>query len=131
MNVLTYGTYDLFHHGHLRLLQRAKALGSHLTVGVSTDAFNAIKGKQCVERHNARVRSVAACPAVDRVIAEASWAQKRSDVQRYRIDLFVMGDDWAGAFDDLRRWCDVLYLPRTPDISSTQLRAALALGTAR
>jgi glycerol-3-phosphate cytidylyltransferase len=129
MKVLTYGTFDLFHHGHLRLLERARALGSHLTVGVSTDAFNALKGKHCVESFQTRVRRLEALPFVDRVIPERTWTQKRDDVERLAIDLFVMGDDWAGAFDFLRPLCEVRYLPRTPDISSTRLREALALGS--
>jgi glycerol-3-phosphate cytidylyltransferase len=130
MNVLTYGTFDLLHHGHLRLLERARALGAHLTVGVSTDAFNVLKGKRCHEDYATRAQRVAALPIVDRVIAETSWDQKVHDVQRYGIGLFVMGDDWAGAFDELRPWCSVRYLPRTPDISSTELRDALVLGRA-
>jgi len=125
MNVLTYGTFDLLHHGHLRLLERARALGGHLTVGVSTDAFNAVKGKCCHEDFDTRVRRLAALPCVDRVITERDWAQKADDVRRYGIGLFVMGDDWAGAFDFLQPLCAVRYLPRTPDISSTHLRELL------
>jgi glycerol-3-phosphate cytidylyltransferase len=130
MNVLTYGTFDLFHYGHLCLLERARALGDHLTVGVSTDAFNAIKGKRCHEPFAARAHVVSALHVVDRVIPETSWDQKLRDVQRYGIDLLVMGDDWTGAFDFLRPHCEVRYLPRTPGISSTRIRAALAVGLA-
>jgi glycerol-3-phosphate cytidylyltransferase len=129
MKVLTYGTFDLFHHGHLRLLERARALGSHLTVGVSTDAFNTLKGKQCSESFQTRVQRLEALPFVDLVIPERTWTQKRHDVERLAIDLFVMGDDWAGAFDFLQPLCEVRYLPRTPDISSTRLREAMALGS--
>lgn len=130
MNVITYGTFDLFHHGHLRLLERARALGAHLTVGVSTDAFNALKGKRCHDPYSVRAHTVAALPVVNRVIPETTWDQKLRDVERYGINLVVMGDDWTGAFDFLQHRCEVRYLPRTPGVSSTRIRAAIALGHA-
>jgi glycerol-3-phosphate cytidylyltransferase len=120
--VLTYGTYDLFHLGHVRLLARAKALGDVLIVGLSTDEFNAVKGKTCVMPFEQRRAMLEACRHVDLVIPETCWEQKRSDVVHHGIDTFVMGDDWAGKFDELKDLCSVLYLPRTPDISTTELK---------
>ena len=102
--VITYGTFDLFHVGHLNLLRRAKELGDYLIVAVSSDAFNAMKGKH------------------DKVILEESWEQKISDVQKYDVDIFVMGDDWKGKFDFLKDYCEVVYLPRTEGISTTQIK---------
>jgi glycerol-3-phosphate cytidylyltransferase len=131
VNILTYGTFDLLHRGHLRLLERAKSLGSHLTVGVSTDPFNALKGKSCHHPYTTRARLVSATPWVDRVIAETCWEQKRRDVEAYQIDCLVMGDDWEGEFDFLSPLCEVIYLPRTPGICSTGIREALALDVAR
>jgi glycerol-3-phosphate cytidylyltransferase len=131
VNILTYGTFDLLHHGHLHLLERAKALGSHLTVGVSTDRFNALKGKACHQPYAERARVVTSVPFVDLVIPETGWEQKRRDVEAYRIDRLVMGDDWEGAFDFLAPLCEVIYLPRTPGICSTRIREAMALGDAR
>lgn len=123
--VLTYGTFDLFHIGHLRILERAKALGDRLVVGVSTDEFNAIKGKRCTIPFQHRKEIVQAIRHVDLVIPEETWEQKIGDIQKYDVDIFVMGDDWAGKFDFLKKYCDVVYLPRTPDVSSTQLRTDL------
>ena len=123
--VLTYGTFDLFHIGHLRLLERMRALGDHLTVGVSDDAFNRRKGKQCVMAFAERAAIVAALRCVDEVIVESSWEQKQADIAAHRIDLFGMGDDWSGKFDHLSALCRVIYLPRTPGISSTALRQGL------
>ena len=119
MNVITYGTFDLFHYGHLRLLKRAKELGDMLIVAVSSDEFNKIKGKDCVYSYEHRSKIVEAIKYVDKVIPERSWEQKRNDIKKYHIDIFVMGDDWKGKFDDLKELCKVVYLPRTPGISTT------------
>lgn len=128
-NVITYGTYDLFHIGHLRLLQRARELAGpngSLTVVVSSDAFNwKEKHKKCVIPDFQRAEIVGALKCVDKVLLETSWEQKRQDVVDNKIDIFVMGDDWAGKFDFLSDLCQVVYLPRTPDISSTGLKAKL------
>jgi glycerol-3-phosphate cytidylyltransferase len=125
-NVITYGTFDVFHVGHLRLLERAKALcggDGLLTVAVSSDRFNwEEKRKKCVISDLQRMEIVRALRCVDRVIVEDSWAQKREDVKRYDIDIFVMGDDWEGKFDDLSDLCKVVYLPRTPGVSSTEIK---------
>ena len=123
--ILTYGTYDLFHVGHIRLLRRLKALGGKLIVACSTDEFNAIKGKQTAIPFDHRVEVLEACRYVDKVIPETHWEQKRDDIVKYNVDLFAMGDDWAGKFDELRDLCDVLYLPRTENISTTELKALI------
>ena len=124
--VITYGTFDLFHYGHLRLLERAKALGDYLIVAVSTDEFNAIKGKQCTYPYEHRSQIVAAIKYVDEVIPEKNWEQKIEDVKKYKVDLFVMGNDWEGEFDFLKEYCEVKYVERTQDISTTQLKKSLA-----
>lgn len=120
--VLTYGTFDLFHIGHLRVLQRARALGDRLLVGVSTDEFNALKNKKSVIPFEHRKEIVESVRYVDLVIPENDWEQKIDDVKKHAVDVFVMGDDWEGKFDFLKEYCDVVYLPRTRDISSTLLR---------
>lgn len=120
--VITYGTFDLFHVGHLRLLKRLSALSSHLIVACSTDAFNRGKGKTTVVPFDHRVEVLEGCRYVDQVIAEEAWEQKVTDIAKYDVDLFAMGDDWAGKFDELRDLCDVLYLPRTENISTTELK---------
>ncbi|MFA5582175.1 MAG: adenylyltransferase/cytidyltransferase family protein [Paracoccaceae bacterium] len=124
--IITYGTFDLFHIGHVRLLERLKTLGDHLTVCVSTDEFNALKGKTAVMPYAQRAEVVAACRFVDRVLPEEHWDQKREDILREKIDVFAMGDDWVGKFDDLADICEVVYLPRTKDISSTALKAVIS-----
>lgn len=128
-NVITYGTFDVFHVGHLRLLERAKALcdgNGSLTVAVSTDRFNwEEKQKRCAIPDVQRMEIVRALRCVDFVIAEDSWTQKREDIQTHGIDIFVMGDDWEGKFDYLADLCKVVYLPRTPDISSTEIKQNL------
>jgi len=125
-NVITYGTYDLFHIGHLRLLERARELcgpDGMLTVGVSTDRFNwEEKHKQSVIPDSQRMEIVRALRCVDRVIPEDGWEQKRDDIKKYGIDIFVMGNDWEGKFDSLSDICRVVYLPRTPEISSTDVK---------
>ncbi|MEG0329351.1 MAG: glycerol-3-phosphate cytidylyltransferase [Longicatena sp.] len=120
--VITYGTFDLFHIGHLNILKRAKELGDYLIVAVSSDEFNAGKGKVCQICDRDRMQIVEAIKYVDEVILETSWDQKVKDVQKYGIDVFVMGDDWEGKFDFLKEYCEVVYLPRTLGISTTQLK---------
>jgi glycerol-3-phosphate cytidylyltransferase len=126
--VITYGTFDLFHIGHLNLLKRAKALGDYLIVAVSSDEFNRIKGKNCQIRDVDRMEIVKAIRYVDEVILEESWDQKVKDIQEHDVDIFVMGDDWKGKFDDLSAYCQVVYLPRTEGISTTQLKDELKEG---
>jgi glycerol-3-phosphate cytidylyltransferase len=124
--VITYGTYDLLHYGHIALLERAKALGDYLVVAISTDEFNwNSKQKKCYFTFEERKRMVEALRCVDLVIPEENWEQKVSDVQEYKIDTFVMGDDWKGKFDFLKDYCEVVYLPRTPEISTTQIKKDL------
>ena len=123
--VITYGTFDLFHIGHLNLLKRAKALGDYLIVAVSSDEFNLQKGKVCKIKDTDRMQIVEAIKYVDQVIPETSWDQKIEDVKKYDVDVFVMGDDWKGKFDFLKDYCEVVYLPRTEGISSTQLKDEL------
>ncbi|MFT8897698.1 MAG: adenylyltransferase/cytidyltransferase family protein [Acetobacter sp.] len=120
--VLTYGTFDLFHIGHVRLLQRASALGERLYVGVSSDAFNALKGKNSIIPYEQRAAIVAAIKEVDGVFPEENWTQKKSDIERLKADILVMGSDWEGRFDDLNTICNVHYLPRTEDISTTDIK---------
>ncbi len=120
--VITYGTFDLFHYGHLRILKRAKKLGDYLIVAVSTDEFNQIKGKKCTYPFKHRAEIVKAIRYVDKVIPEKNWGQKRRDIKKYKIDILVMGDDWKGKFDHLSDLCKVVYLPRTKNISTTQIK---------
>jgi glycerol-3-phosphate cytidylyltransferase len=120
--VITYGTFDLFHRGHLRLLERLETFGDRLIVGVSTDEFNATKGKRSFIPYEDRAAIVGAIRCVDLVIPEHSWEQKRDDIAAHRVDVFGIGNDWAGKFDFLRDCCEVVYLPRTHGISSTSLR---------
>lgn len=126
ITVVTYGTFDLFHIGHLRLLERAAALGDRLVVGVSTDEFTREKGKTSIQPYEERVRIVAALRVVDAVFPEKSWDQKPRDIERWRADVFVMGDDWAGRFDYLRKYCRVIYLPRTPGVSTSDRKLQIA-----
>jgi glycerol-3-phosphate cytidylyltransferase len=120
--VITYGTFDLFHRGHLRLLERLKHLGDRLIVGVSTDEFNALKGKRSFISYEDRAAIVGAVRHVDLVIPERSWDQKRDDIKAHGVDVFAIGDDWAGKFDSLKDCCEVVYLSRTEGVSSTALR---------
>jgi glycerol-3-phosphate cytidylyltransferase len=122
IKVITYGTFDLFHYGHLKILERAKQLGDYLIVAVSTDEFNRIKNKECVYPFEHRAKIVEAVKYVDSVIPEENWEQKEADIKKYNIDVFVMGDDWQGKFDNLSKLCKIIYLPRTPDISSTHIK---------
>ena len=123
VKVITYGTYDLLHYGHMRLLERAKALGDYLIVALSTDEFNwNCKQKKCYFSYEDRKKMLEAIRYVDLVIPEESWEQKKSDVKEFRIDTFVIGDDWEGKFDFLKEDCEVVYLSRTPEISTTQIK---------
>ena len=124
--VITYGTFDMFHIGHLKLLQRIKEMGDYLIVGVSTDEFNQLKGKKTLIPFEQRAEIVANIKCVDEVIAENSWEQKIEDIRKYNVDTFVIGDDWKGKFDFLKEYCEVVYLPRTKGISTTQLKQSLA-----
>lgn len=123
--ILTYGTFDMFHIGHLKLLQRLKLLGDNLIVGVSTDEFNKIKGKKTLIPYEQRALIVENIKCVDKVIPEDNWEQKINDVKEYNIDIFAMGNDWEGKFDFLTEYCKVIYLPRTENISTTQLKLDL------
>ncbi|GFO86245.1 glycerol-3-phosphate cytidylyltransferase [Anaerostipes butyraticus] len=128
--VITYGTFDLLHAGHINLLRRAKELGDYLIVVVSTDEFNwEQKHKKCYFTYEERKKLVEAVRYVDLVIPEVSWDQKISDVKEYHVDTFVMGDDWKGKFDFLKDYCEVVYLPRTEGISTTKIKEDLGLGT--
>lgn len=122
--VITYGTFDLLHYGHINLLRRAKALGDYLVVVLSTDEFNwKEKKKKCYFSYDERKLLLEAIRYVDLVIPEESWEQKVNDIHEYHIDTFVMGDDWIGKFDFLEKeGCNVVYLPRTPEISTTQIK---------
>ena len=123
--VLTYGTFDLFHVGHIRLLERARALGDYMVVGVSTDDFNLSKGKRSVFSYEERARIVAALRYVDEVIPEKNWDQKQQDIINFKIDVFVMGSDWEGKFDALSKYCSVVYIPRTEGVSTTYIKNLL------
>jgi glycerol-3-phosphate cytidylyltransferase len=124
--VITYGTFDLLHYGHINLLRRAKALGDYLIVALSTDEFNLQeKNKVCYFTYQERKRLLEAIRYVDLVIPEESWDQKKTDVDLYHVDTFVMGDDWDGKFDFLKDQCEVVYLPRTPEISTTRIKQEL------
>lgn len=120
--VITYGTFDLFHVGHVNLLRRLRGFGDRLVVGCSTDAFNAIKGKKTVMPYEHRAAILSSIRYVDKVFPEEQWDQKRGDIAREGAGIFAMGEDWAGKFDDLADVCDVVYLPRTRDISTTDIR---------
>ena len=126
--VITYGTFDLLHAGHINLLRRAKELGDYLIVVVSTDEFNwNEKQKKCYFSYEERNKLVEAVRYVDLVIPEENWDQKISDVKEYHVDTFVMGDDWKGKFDFLKDYCEVVYLPRTEGISTTKIKQDLGL----
>ena len=124
--IITYGTFDMFHIGHLKLLQRLKDMADELIVAISTDEFNLGKGKKVMIPYEQRAEIVSNIKCVDRVIPEESWEQKVTDVKKYGIDIFAIGDDWAGEFDFLKEHCEVVYSERTKDISTTQLKKSLA-----
>ena len=124
--VITYGTFDVLHYGHVNLLKRAKALGDYLIVALSSDEFNAIKNKKSYYTYEQRKMILEACRYVDLVIPENDWEQKIDDVKKYQADIFVMGDDWKGKFDFLKEeGVEVVYLPRTPEISSSKIKKDL------
>ncbi|UZX31916.1 glycerol-3-phosphate cytidylyltransferase [Lactobacillus helsingborgensis] len=121
--IITYGTFDLLHYGHVRLLKRARELGDYLIVGLSTDEFNQLqKHKESYNTYEERKYILEAIRYVDEVIPEKDWQQKTNDVKKYGIDTFVMGNDWQGKFDFLKPYCKVVYLPRTPGISTTKIK---------
>ena len=127
--ILTYGTFDLLHYGHIRLLKRAKALGDYLIVALSTDEFNEIKGKKAYHNYETRKQMLEAIRYVDLVIPEQNWEQKIADVKKYEVDIVVMGSDWAGSdkFDYLQDYCEVVYLDRTEGVSTTKIKNDLKL----
>ena len=127
--ILTYGTFDLLHYGHIRVLQRAKEMGDYLVVALSTDEFNATKGKKAYHSYETRKKMLEAIRYVDLVIPENNWEQKVQDIKDYKIDVCVMGSDWAGSdkFDYLKEYCDVVFLERTPGVSTTQIKNDLQL----
>lgn len=120
--VITYGTFDLIHYGHINLLRRAKEMGDYLIVAISTDEFNAIKNKKAYHSYENRKIILKAIQYVDEVIPENNWEQKVNDVQYHHVDIFVMGDDWRGKFDFLKDYCKVAYLPRTIGVSTTKIK---------
>lgn len=124
--VITYGTFDLLHYGHIELLRRARALGDYLIVALSTDEFNwNEKRKRSYFPYDKRKMMLKAIRYVDEVIPEETWEQKKTDVEKYGVDVFVMGDDWQGKFDFLKDKCEVVYLPRTPEVSSSAIKKGL------
>lgn len=124
--VITYGTFDLFHVGHVRLLERLSKLGDKLIVGISSDEFNKLKGKKSFFSYDERAEIVKSCKFVDGVFPEHDWEQKKEDVLKYNASIFAMGDDWFGKFDFLKEYCDVVYLERTKNISTTDIKERLA-----
>lgn len=130
--ILTYGTFDLLHYGHIEILRRAKALGDYLVVALSTDEFNESKGKIAYHSYETRKKMLEAIRYVDLVIPENNWEQKVNDVKEYHIDTVVMGSDWAGSdkFDYLKDYCEVVFLERTPGVSTTMIKNDLKLKNA-
>ncbi len=127
--VITYGTFDTLHYGHIRLLRRARELGDYLIVALSTDEFNLLKGKRSKFTWEERRHDLEAIRYVDLVIPETCWEQKALDVKAHDVSVFTMGDDWTGKFDFLKDQCEVVYMPRTPAISSTMIRKNVAAAT--
>lgn len=126
--VITYGTFDLLHYGHINLLKRAKSFGDYLIVALSSDEFNTLKGKKSFFNYDQRKSLLEAIRYVDLVIPEINWDQKISDVHEYNVDVFVIGDDWKGKFDFLKKeGIEVIYLPRTPEISTTKIKEELKI----
>jgi glycerol-3-phosphate cytidylyltransferase len=125
--VITYGTFDLLHVGHINILRRAKELGDYLIVAISSDEFNAIKNKKAYYSFEDRKKILEAIRYVDEVIPEYTWEQKIDDVKNNHVDVFVMGDDWTGKFDFLKDYCEVVYLSRTEGISTTKIKNDLHL----
>lgn len=121
--IITYGTFDLLHYGHINLLKRAKALGDYLIVALSTDEFNLnSKNKKCYFTYEERKKLLESVRYVDLIIPEKNWEQKINDIKEFKVDTFVMGNDWEGKFDYLKEYCDVVYLERTPEISTTKIK---------
>ncbi len=125
--IITYGTFDLFHIGHVRILQRLRAMGDRLIVGISSDEFNALKGKKSFFSYAERAEIVASSKYVDFVFPEHNWDQKREDILKYNAQVLGMGNDWEGKFDHLSDICEVVYLGRTEDISTTEIKRSLSL----
>ena len=125
--VITYGTFDMLHYGHINLLRRARALGDYLIVALSSDSFNAIKNKQSFFHYEHRRQMLEAIRYVDLIIPENVWEQKREDIIKHNVNIFVMGNDWEGKFDFLKDICEVVYLERTPEISTTRIKNHLKI----
>ncbi|UCZ52717.1 glycerol-3-phosphate cytidylyltransferase [Bacillus shivajii] len=125
IKVITYGTFDLLHWGHINILKRAKEYGDYLIVAISTDEFNQLKNKKAYYTYEHRKVILEAVKYVDEVIPEKTWDQKVEDVKKHHVDVFVMGDDWQGKFDFLKEYCEVIYLPRTEGISTTKIKKEL------
>jgi len=123
--IITYGTFDMFHIGHLKLLKRLSKMADELVVAVSTDEFNELKNKKVLIPYKQRAKIVSSVKYVTKVIPEKNWEQKIKDVKKYDIDIFAIGDDWEGEFDFLKEHCDVVYLKRTKNISTTKLKKSL------
>ena len=120
--IITYGTFDLIHHGHIRIFKKAKALGDYLIVGLSTDNFNKIKGKESILNYLQRKEILESIKYIDKVIPERNWNQKINDIKKYKVDVFTMGGDWRDKFNFLKKYCEVKYLPRTKNISTSLLK---------
>lgn len=125
--IITYGTFDLLHYGHINLLQRAKEMGDYLIVALSTDEFNELKEKKSYFSFEERKQLLSAIRYVDLVIPEENWEQKTTDIQKYEVDVFVMGNDWEGKFDELKEHTEVVYLDRTPEISTSKIKNDLGI----
>lgn len=125
--VITYGTFDMLHYGHINWLRRARALGDYLIVALSSDSFNAIKNKQSFFHYEHRRQMLEAIRYVDLIIPENDWEQKREDIIKHNVNIFVMGNDWEGKFDFLKDICEVVYLERTPEISTTRIKNHLKI----
>lgn len=125
--VITYGTFDMLHYGHINLLRRARALGDYLIVALSSDSFNAIKNKQSFFHYEHRRQMLEAIRYVDLIIPENDWEQKREDIIKHNVNIFVMGNDWEGKFDFLKDICEVVYLEQTPEISTTRIKNHLKI----
>jgi len=123
VKVITYGTFDTLHYGHIELLRRAKEMGDYLIVGLSTDEFNELKGKKCKFTYSKRKEWLESIKFVDEIIEEKSWEQKEIDIKSKKVSIFTIGDDWRGKFDDLP--CQVIYIERTNGISSTKIKEIL------
>lgn len=125
--VITYGTFDMLHYGHINLLKRAKEYGDYLIVALSTDEFNSVKGKKCYFPFEKRKKLLEAIRYVDLVIPENDWEQKVDNVLEFKVDIFVIGDDWKDKFDFLASYCEVKYLDRTPEISTSKIKSDLSI----